>query len=293
MPDLIRCRHLLFVLFFIGTAARAQFDDRQLSGGEASAIKFKQDSYFSKATELIDLPTASVLRPGDIRLGLRMYEEGGMLGKVSVGISNRIMFGVSYGGLNMIGNGEPDWNPTQGVHVSYRVMEETLALPALVIGFDSQGYGRHLKSFYNNAPRSQQRSLSDSGHYDRYSIKSRGFFVVVSKGYSPWIKMGLHAGMNLSLEQKDDGDPTIFMAADAIISRDIAVLAEYDFATNDDKIRGGDSGKGFLNFGLRWAFYHSMYLEFAIEDLLSKPREEKLIYGSRRIFKFVFHGRII
>ncbi|MFQ5729853.1 MAG: hypothetical protein ACE5GN_05795, partial [Waddliaceae bacterium] len=89
--------------------------------------------------ELIDLPTAGTLERGSFSIDLRMYNNGGLIGGVAVGISPRFMFGLSYGGENIIGEGDVNWNPNPGIQARFRVIDESFASPAVTIGFSSQG----------------------------------------------------------------------------------------------------------------------------------------------------------
>jgi len=232
------------------------------------------ESYFTKPVQLIDLPTASILRGGQLRSSLRLFEQGGLMGRLSVGLSNRMMFGLSYAALHVIGSGKVDWHQTPGVHFVYRLVEENLNLPALVLGFDSQGFGPVI--------------YTESGESERYANKSRGFYAVVSKNYSSVVDVGLHAGANYSLE-KGDHDPNIFMGTDLAVSRDVGLQIEYDFAINDDVRPDRESGKGFLNAGVRWAFSNNFYLQFDFKNLLDASSDE----GIRRIFRVVYHGTVL
>ncbi len=249
------------------------------------------DIYFSKPLQLIDLPTASILQSGDIRASIRLFEQGGALGRLSVGVSKRIMFGVSYGGLEVLGESDKiDWYNNPGVHFCYRLIEETRqhTIPAVVIGFDSQGYGQYLPKSSNDA--AQDSSL----FYDRYKYKSRGFYLVASKSLS-WIwDVGIHAGINMSLENDDDDkDPDIFMGMNVILTRDLSVFSEYDFASNDDEKRGKNNAKGYLNAGVRWAFSGKMFLEFAFKNLLADDDPYHPGGQKSRIIKFVYCDSIL
>jgi len=243
------------------------------------------DNYFAKPVQLVDQPTASILKSGDVRTSLRLYENGGALGRLSVGISKRFNFGISYGGLHIIGRETVVWNKIPGVNFQYRLVEENLKMPAVVLGFDSQGYG----PYWSN--KNDSSAVHDNVPFEsRYSTKSKGFFVVVSKSYHSVILSGLHAGLNYSLEHSDgDKDPNVFLGIDVQISRDLAVMGEFDFAMNDDSVRGVNNGKGLLSAGIRWAFSNNFYLEFDVKDLLS---EKTNVGGIHRILKIVYHGSV-
>jgi hypothetical protein len=280
---------LLVVLFMATNAAFGQFQERSLAQDQ-TVLAYNKDSYFSKPLYLIDIPTASILRGGDIRTSLRLYERGGMLGRLSVGISARMMFGVSFGGLNIIGSEDVEWNKTAGINFSYRLLEETLSIPALVLGVDTQGYGPYWEKIQNDVDRSATDGEAEQKMSERYTNKSKGFYAVVSKGYASWLKTSLHAGANLSLEQSDgDKDPDLFVGLDVLLSRDVAFYCEYDFAINDDQVRGVNNGKGLLNAGLRWAFSESVYIEFNVKDLIAEKTSDG---NSSRVLRIAYHGKV-
>ena len=77
----------VLIIFVFTAISFAQFDDRTLLGSKRLP-GINPDSYFSKPVQLIDLPSAGILRSGDIKTSIRLFEEGGALGKLSVGISN-------------------------------------------------------------------------------------------------------------------------------------------------------------------------------------------------------------
>jgi hypothetical protein len=268
----------------------AQNDDRSMIGHRTPV---QVENYFSKPIQLIDLPTASILRGGDLSGAIRLYENGGALARLSVGISHKMMFGVSFGGINLIGAGNIGWNKMPGVHVAYRAVEENLVLPAIVIGFDSQGYGRYWRSdSYPDSVRSADGSVDPTQYpLNRYTTKARGFYLVGSKGYQSLWKVGLHAGISYNtIERSDkDGDPTIFTGMDIQLSGDLSILFEYDFATNDDKLRTINSGRGQLNAGFRWAFTDFMFLEFDLNNVLSEKAGDADV---KRILKICYYSAI-
>jgi len=274
-------KKICIVTLILSINAFAQFTDRGMTTLTADKVNIKGDSYFTKAVQVIDCPTASILRGGDFRAGIRAYEFGGLNARLSVGISNRIMFGVSYGGLDIIGNQQQiQWNPMPGVHFIYRIVDESMKFPAIVAGFDSQGYGY----WYTDDEDSPEYNESINGRYD---FKSRGFFVTVSKGYSSIIDIGLHAGLSTSLEQSNGKiSPTLYMATDMMVARDLAFLLEYDFSVNDPDIHT----KGILNTGIRWAFGSNMFFEFSLKNMLGS---KDLSPDVRRIIKLTYYGHII
>jgi hypothetical protein len=209
---------------------------------------------------LIDTPVAGVLPKGSYSFDFKIFPKGGILLTVDVGILRRLTFGASYGGENIIGIGSVDsinWNPQPGVNIRYRLMEEDETLPALVIGFDSQGYGGYDKT------------------RNRYLTKSKGFFGVLSKSYSFFGVFGFHLGANYSLETKDgDKDPNLFVGIDKSINKEIYLTIEYDTAFNDNV--GVGLGKGYLNAGVKWNFAKQLTIQFNVKDILGYSKDLKL-----------------
>jgi hypothetical protein len=143
---------------------------------------------------LVDIPTAGVLAPASFETRVRAYPGGGVEGP---GCRSpwRINIGASYGGLQIIGDGDPEWNPHIGLSAKIRIAEETYSTPAFALGVDTQGSG-----FYD-------KDLS------RYQFKSRGVYAIASKNYAWLGDFTMHGGMSRSFEDQDDGDPTIFGAS--------------------------------------------------------------------------------
>jgi hypothetical protein len=224
---------------------------------------YSQDYEVIEPVMLINKPTAGTLLKGSFRGSLLAYPEGGMLGGLDAGVTDRLMFGISYGGTNVIGTGEVVWNPQVGVNIRYRLIEEGFASPALTMGYDSQGYG----------------SYSDST--SRYQEKSVGLFAVVSKSFNLLGFLGVHGGVNYSFEREDDKSPNLFIGLDKSINPELALACEYDFALNDNDDDALGSGKGYLNAALHWTFAGRLRIDFMLKNVLKNRKE--VPYMSRAI----------
>lgn len=217
---------------------------------------------------LINRPTAGSLDRGSYDFELRVYPGGGLLGGVAVGLTDRVTFGATYGGLNIIGEGKVEWNPQPEVNFKYRLVEESYSGPAISIGFSGQGYG------------------SWSEELTRFQIKSPGIYVALSKNYSMIGNLGFHGGANKSLEDDDgDSDLNLWVGFDKSINEEISLLAEYDFALNDNSNNSLGSGNGYFNAALRWTFVEKLVIEFDVNNILGNrvgsdaaSREIKIIY---------------
>ncbi|MGB8656420.1 MAG: hypothetical protein WCE90_01380 [Candidatus Zixiibacteriota bacterium] len=220
--------------------------------------------------KLIDCPTAGLLPRGSFDFDIRIYPGGGAIFGIDIGLMKRFMVGMSFGGQNVIGEGEPDWNPRIEFAAKYRLINESYFFPALALGYDSQGDG----------------AFNDS--LKRYTYKSKGFYAVMSKGYASGdIPIGLHGGVNYSLENEDkDKNVTIFMGADVLLGENLGVVAEYDLGANDDKAQElFGRGYGYLNVGAQWIFSNRLLLQFNLKNLLLN-RKNANTWG--REFKIVY-----
>ncbi len=210
-----------------------------------------QDLSLVEPISLIDTPTAGTLLRSSFKAEIRAYANGGLLGGIDAGITDRLMFGISYGGTNLIGEGKIDWNPQPGVNIRYRLFEEDLTIPALVLGYDSQGYGAFVDST------------------KRYSEKSRGVFVSASKNFAFLGTFGVHGGVNYSFENNDgDKDLNLFLGFDKSINPELLIVGEYDFALNDNDGQALGAGNGYLNLGIKWIFAGKMNIDFFLKNLL-------------------------
>lgn len=205
---------------------------------------------------MIDMPTAGMLDKGSFAVDLNFYQEGGVLFGLSAGIFERLSFGIAYGGSRLIGGDEPTMNSTPGVNVKLRILEESAGLPALAIGFDSQGKDGYLK---------------DLG---RYAIKSPGFFAVGSKNYTMMGFLSLHGGVNYSLERGDDDkDVNFFFGAEKTLGPFLSFVAEYNLGVNDSDRRALGKGRGYLNGAVTMALGGGLTLGVNFKDILKNGKD--------------------
>ncbi len=204
---------------------------------------------------LIDMPTAGILEKGFVGATTDVLPAGVVIEKLEVGVFDNVSFGISFGGANVIGEGTIDWYKLPGVNIRFRLFNEALTFPAISVGFDSQG-----KGIYHDS----------SGRYD---IKSPGFYAAASKNFAFLGYLSVHATAAYSLESKDgDNFIDIYLGAEKTLGNSVSIIAEYNFAFNDNETKyyGGDSG--YLNAGIRWSVGAGFTLEFDLRDLLSNKK---------------------
>ncbi len=226
---------------------------------------------------LVDLPTAGTLPRGYYDIGFRIYPGGGSIVNTDIGLSNRLTIGISYGGDKILSNETPIWNPSIEFNLKFRLIDELEYFPGISVGFASQGNGTYISSF------------------ERYTFKSRGFYVVASRSFYfyQWTA-GWHFGINYSQENDFDkeDDLNFFGGFDATFKYNLALIAEYDLALNDDRsmlpdkinsnIYGG-KGRGYFNIGIKWLFTDNLELEAIVKDIFINRRDSEAITREIRI----------
>ena len=202
---------------------------------------------------LVTAPTAGSLPSRTYLIESHLFEGGGIMQMASLGATGMIDVGISYSGTPIIGSTKVTWQPHVGFHVRIRIVEETLRAPAVLVGFDSQGTGPYLKG----------------GGLNRFRVKSRGGYAVVSRNYSLLGNLGVHGGANYSLEGGDgDRDLSFWLGANKSVGGAVELCAEYDFATNDNESRSMNAENGYLNAAFKLRFGGAFTFEIDLANLL-------------------------
>jgi len=223
-----------------------------IMGERAEAQSYAGDGATIEPTMLIDKPTAGLLKRGSYSVTSNFFQNGGVLVGISVGVFEPFTFGISYGGTDIIGPNKIAMNPVPGVNAKLRLISEGGVMPALAIGFDSQGKEPYLSA--------------DS--LKRYVIKSPGAYIAASKNYEFLGNLSVHGGINKSMETTDgDKDLDAFVGAEKSVGKDISLMLEFDFAANDNNNYALGQGKGYLNFGFRWTCAKGLVVGFNLKNI--------------------------
>lgn len=219
---------------------------------------------------LIDMPTAGVLKKGNVGTSFYLMPEGVFIAQLDVGVFDNFSFGISYGASNFIGVGTPSWYKLPGVNIKVKVLEETETMPAISIGFDSQGKGQF---FTNYSDFNKSDTNTADFEINRFKIKSPGFFIAGSKNFQFLGYLSLHGCVNYSLERDDmDKDLNLRIGAEKTLGSKLSIIAEYDFAVNDNIQTSMGDGTGYLNAGIRWSIGEGFTIGFDLRDLLSNKK---------------------
>lgn len=217
-------------------------------------------------TMLIDKPMAGMLKRAHYAISSNYFQRGGVLVGVSVGLFDQFSFGISYGGTEIIGPNKIQMNPQPGINAKLRLFDETLMMPAFALGFDSQG----------------KEPFLEPDTLNRYTIKSPGVYIAASKNYAFMGSLSVHGGLNLSLENDDgDNDLNAYLGVEKTLGPDISLVAEYDFAFNDNHLRALGEGRGYLNLGLRWSWGKGLIIGFDLKNV--SKNQKNVSVGNRTL----------
>jgi hypothetical protein len=230
-----------------------------------------QGTTYPPPTNLITVPTAGTLVRGSFSMEMRVQKNGGLSTGLTVGITDRFQFGLSYGAGNLIGDDSLHWYPRPEVNLKYHLLDESSSAPGCAIGLNTQGFGDY----------------SDVDTLQRYDIKAYGAYVSASKNWkTPLGNAGLHAGMSKNfLEDKDgDGDPNLFFGLDMEINPELSLLVEYNAALNENDMTAASlalNRGGYLNAAVRWTFVDRLHIEMDFNNLLFD--DDKVNYFNREL----------
>ena len=196
---------------------------------------------------LIDMQTAGILEKGFAGIGIDIMPNGVLIAQIESGAFNNFCFGISYGGSNIVGTGNPEGYKWPGIFAKFRFIDETHVMPAIAVGFDSQGKGLYDEEL------------------NRYQIKSPGFFAAASKNFELLGYLSIHGMINYTLEREDnDKDLNLAFGIEKTIGGPLSLYVEYDFALNDNNPLALGAGKGYLNTGIRWSLAQGLTLGFGV-----------------------------
>ncbi|ROL61917.1 hypothetical protein D9V86_03315 [Bacteroidetes/Chlorobi group bacterium ChocPot_Mid] len=207
---------------------------------------------------IVDMPTAGVLEKGNFAIYTNAFYPGGIMLQLDASPFSDFLMGISYSGTNIIGFGAVNWQGIPGVHLRYRIIDETLNLPAFVLGINTQGRGDF------------------SSSEKRFQTFSPGVFISASKNYS-WAlgSVAFHGGINYSFEpSKNENFPNLYLGIEHSIGKSFALNFEFNATLNDEN-KKYMSNKGLINASLRWSLAKGITLDFQARDLLENMTMNK------------------
>ncbi len=211
---------------------------------------------------IVDMPTAGVNPVKTIGINSVFMSEGGLLLYINYAPFKRFNCGISYSANNIIGSEQMLFQKYPGVQISYRIIDEKLKFPALLIGVNTQGRGKYFAEDV------------------RHTILSPGAYIALSKNFK-WDAgyIALHAGMNFSFDQNGDKKlPNFYFGAEQSIGKRFAINAEYN-AGIDERNTGYRYPKsiGSFNARLRCSLAERTTIDISFKDLFGSSTKEKSI----------------
>jgi hypothetical protein len=210
---------------------------------------------------LVDQPDLVVPDHGVYGFQLRFGPTGEIIANAHLGLFNRLCLGLSWGASNMLGAGDPHFYRQPGIQARLLVIDQSLFIPDMLVGFDNQGYGGY------------------STEERRYAIRSKGVYYQLGKTFEyPGLSITPTLGLNYCLER--DAGFDLFCGFKFQFGSSVQFIVEYSPNFNDT----WDENKGFLNIGLNYIFYEDVYFQFAVRDLLENNEGMQF----NRMIKFGF-----
>ena len=222
-------------------------------------------------TTLVTVPSAGTLVRGSYAMQMRVQKGGGLTSSLSVGITDRFQFGLSFGSANLIGDDSLVWYPRPEANLKYRIIDETESMPGISFGLDTQGQGQY----------------NDADSLMRYDVKAMGLYAAASKNWvTPLGNLGVHMGTNYNFAEVNDGDKDVnyFFGFDIEFNPELSVIMEYNAALNENDMTAKTmsiSRGGYLNAAIRWTFVEHLHIEMDFNNLLFD--EEKVDYFQREL----------
>jgi len=236
----MKIKSAIFTVLLLVVSASCVF--AQGSAGSAAGFESRY---------VVDMPTAGMLPDGSYSVDVLAFNSGGITTTVQAAPFSWFNVGLSFGGTDIIGQGIVDWQDLPGFHAKIRILNETLTVPALVLGLDTQGKGKY------------------SASAKRYQTQSAGVFLAASKNFR-W-KLGtvaVHGGINYSFEPVPSKRFLNFWGgAEQSLGDNASICLEFN-PTLDDNLSAYTETKGLLNLGLRWSLAYGLTIQFQVRDIL-------------------------
>jgi hypothetical protein len=205
---------------------------------------------------IVDLPTAGMLPVYHGAGVINFLPSGGLYFEASYAPFQSFLIGIAYGGNGIIGNASPEMQILPGITAKYRFLDERINIPAIAIGFRTQGGG----NFINGS--------------DRFVDHSPGFFLALSKSFV-WAmgELYFHSGVNYSFEpDKAFRSPDGFFGFEQSIGKFVALNLEFDLTLDEDAKLLNHRGR--VNAALRFSVVDGVTMGMKIRDLTSSVKHQ-------------------
>ncbi len=171
---------------------------------------------------VITIPTAGLLPQGSLLLQVGLFPAGTLSAECFASPIPRLLLGLAFSGRNLIGTGEPEWQSLPGVSLRFRLRDEGMMIPAVVLGLHTQGWGGY----------EQERR--------RFTIPAAGIFLAASKSYRWWLgELAWHGMLGYPLEPPPRARRiNAGIGFEHTLGRFGRIVAEYNFLRGDAERKG-------------------------------------------------------
>lgn len=238
-----------FILTFVMFFALIYSVSASSPGKAGTSPKYETDL-------IVDLPTAGMLPAYHGAGVINFLPLGGLYLEASYALFQSFLVGIAYGGNGIIGNSKPEMQNLPGITAKYRFLDERINIPAIVLGFRSQGGGNFI---YGN---------------DRFVDHSPGFFLAVSKSFT-WAmgELSFHSGVNYSFEaNKVFRSPDVYFGFEQSIGKFVALNLEFDLSLDEDAKLLNHRGR--VNGALRFSVVDGVTIGMKIRDLTGSVKHQ-------------------
>jgi len=200
---------------------------------------------------IVDMPTAGVIPKYTYSAIAVLSGNDGIMTEISASPFTNVNLGISFGGSYLLGANKAEWQRLPGFHLRVRLLDEKINLPAILLGFSSQGRGSY------------------SNKSNTYQSISPGFFLAFSKNYY-WIlgNLALHGGINYTLEPEPESHiPNLYFGFEQSVANNLAVNMELNPNTISNKI-SNYTDKALFNTCIRWSVIPQFTVELHFRDIL-------------------------
>lgn len=222
--------------------------------------------------DIVDMPTAGVIPKDDYSVDMIYFENGGIAFTFNYGLWRNFNIGGAISAMNLVGTQEITLQNVPSVLVKYRFVNETIEVPAIVVGLSTRGTG-----IYHNSS-------------NRFEIASPGVFLAMSKSFLWEVgAIAVHGGINYSLENTtDDFFVNYYAGVEQALGNRFAVNVEYNSGAFEWK-DGRTRGRGFLHSSLRYSLGYGFTMQLQLRDLLNNFKNSDKI---SRYFGIEWVGKI-
>ncbi|MBN1898418.1 MAG: hypothetical protein JW827_06545 [Spirochaetes bacterium] len=192
--------------------------------------------------KVLDIPTALTILRGYYDIEFNAYGGGGLQTKVAIGLTDRIMLGISEDVGGAIGNHKSDWN-IPGVLAKINILYPDMDTMGLAIGYDALLSGEYGKA-YNN-------QITDEIVYGAYLAISKSVMLFQGEQF-------FHLGTRFPLlpyEARIKGkNISMYAGLNIFFSPDIMIAGELE----NIYFSGGRGKEILYNTGLKYNFTEAL-----------------------------------